>query len=118
METEKPWHNLSVERVLKRLETSENGLTENEAARRLKEFGLNKLPEKKRKTRLLILLNQFKSPLVYLLFAGSESASRKKEHAFYGNGNRPRPGQGDCRRSRIEHGNRKNRRRHSGNWRG
>jgi len=71
METEKPWHNLSVERVLKRLETGKNGLTESEAARRLKEFGLNKLPEKKRKTRLLILLNQFKSPLVYLLFAAS-----------------------------------------------
>ncbi|MBI5465313.1 HAD-IC family P-type ATPase, partial [Candidatus Gottesmanbacteria bacterium] len=46
------------------------GLTSQEAQERLKEFGLNILPEKPPPSSFLIFLDQFKSPLVYvLLFA-------------------------------------------------
>jgi len=61
------WHNLSVETVLKKLKTSRDGLSEKEARQRLKKFGLNKLPEEKRLTGLKIFLEQFRSPLIYIL---------------------------------------------------
>lgn len=43
------------------------GLTSDEAARRLKEYGPNILPEKPPPSSVLILLDQLKSPLVYIL---------------------------------------------------
>ena len=48
-----------------------NGLTKNEAEERIKKFGLNKLPEKKPPSKLSIFLDQFKSPLVYVLLGAS-----------------------------------------------
>lgn len=62
---------LSVKEVLDVLKTSRTGLTIEEAERRLKKHGKNKLPEKKRFTYLSIALNQFKSPLVYILFVAA-----------------------------------------------
>lgn len=43
------------------------GLTTEKAQKRLKQFGLNILPEKPPPSSFLILLDQFKSPLVYVL---------------------------------------------------
>ncbi|MEK7124015.1 MAG: cation-transporting P-type ATPase, partial [Patescibacteria group bacterium] len=57
----------SAEETLKELNSSEFGLSEKEAASRLKKFGFNRL-EEKRETFWRILARQFKSPLVYLLF--------------------------------------------------
>lgn len=66
------WHTLSPEKVFSLLKTSPKGLERKEVEKRLQKFGPNKLPEEKRLTRLSILLNQFKSPLVYiLLFAAA-----------------------------------------------
>lgn len=61
------WHNLSIETSFQQLKTSKNGLPEREAKRRLEKFGLNKLPEEKRLTAVKVFLNQFKSPLIYIL---------------------------------------------------
>lgn len=47
------------------------GLSENEVYKKLKEFGPNILPEKREKSVFLILINQLKSPLVYVLLAAS-----------------------------------------------
>ena len=69
METK--WHALSVSEVLKILETGEHGLNPNEAERRLKKYGLNKLPESKVDGVALIFLRQFQSPLIYILVAAS-----------------------------------------------
>lgn len=44
-----------------------NGLSSSEASRRLKQFGFNVLPEKPPPSSFLIFLEQFKSPLVYVL---------------------------------------------------
>ncbi len=55
------------ETVLKYLETSEAGLDSAEASKRLKKYGLNKLPEEKKVSILKIFLTQFKSPLIYVL---------------------------------------------------
>lgn len=47
------------------------GLSEKDVNEKLKDFGPNILPEKKEKSVFLILLSQFKSPLVYVLLAAS-----------------------------------------------
>jgi len=64
---EPKWHTRPVSEVLKMLESNENGLSGAEAARRLEENGLNKLPEAKTESVLAIFLRQFKSPLIYIL---------------------------------------------------
>lgn len=66
MKTEN-WHNLNSKEVAHILKSSKNGLLQEEAERRLKKYGKNKLPEKERFTQLEIAASQFKSPLVYVL---------------------------------------------------
>jgi magnesium-transporting ATPase (P-type) len=69
------WYRLDIPAVFKKLETSERGLSEQEAARRLEVHGYNSLPEEAGVSRLAILLHQFKSPLIYiLLIAGVVTA--------------------------------------------
>lgn len=61
------WHNFSVEKTIKELKTSKNGLTSDEANKRLKQRGLNELPVEKPMSWFFVLLNQFKSPLLFIL---------------------------------------------------
>ncbi|MFW5991230.1 MAG: cation-translocating P-type ATPase [Candidatus Nanoarchaeia archaeon] len=56
------------EKVLKELQTQNNGLSKEEARERLKEQGENKLNTEKKISPLKIFLNQFKSFIIYLLF--------------------------------------------------
>ncbi len=65
------WHNLSDKEVFELLKTNKNGLTSQEVAERLKKYGLNKLPEEKRLSWFFVLLNQFKSPLIYILLVAA-----------------------------------------------
>jgi len=66
---------LQKEVLLYQLHTSENGLSDEEVAHRLEEYGLNEVPSTGHRTSLSILLSQFKSPLVYvLIFASALSA--------------------------------------------
>src|SRR3990167_5171184 len=64
---------LPTSRVVEVLETDvRNGLSENEAERRIKVFGPNIIENPRRFSGFFILLNQFKSPLILiLLFAGA-----------------------------------------------
>lgn len=62
------WHNLSIKEVIKVLKTNPNkGLDKNEIPVRQTEFGINTLPEEESLSWLKIFLNQFKSPLIYIL---------------------------------------------------
>ncbi len=62
------WHSLSANAVLETIGTNnESGLSEKEAQERRRKFGSNKLPEEKRLSSLKIFLEQFKSPLIYIL---------------------------------------------------
>jgi Mg2+-importing ATPase len=63
------------ETLLSQLNTSENGLKDEEAARRLEEYGLNEVPSAGHRTSLSILLSQFKNPLVYVLIFASALSS-------------------------------------------
>ncbi|MFA6410333.1 MAG: HAD-IC family P-type ATPase [Candidatus Buchananbacteria bacterium] len=65
------WHALSETKVLSLLKTDKSGLTQIEAQKRTKKFGPNRLPEEKKETGLAIFLNQFKSPLVYVLLGAA-----------------------------------------------
>lgn len=65
-------HTLSVEETIASFQTDVvNGLTESEATKRAREFGSNSYQVQKQKSAWLILLQQFKSPIVYLLVFGS-----------------------------------------------
>jgi Ca2+-transporting ATPase len=66
------WHTLSAEETLKRLATlPQEGLSSEEAARRLQTFGPNRLTEKPRPGFLQLLLNQFNNFIVILLIAAA-----------------------------------------------
>jgi len=65
------WYAEDLPTVYKELQASEVGLSTIEAARRLKEYGPNALPETKSDGYLIIFLRQFQSPLIYLLLAAS-----------------------------------------------
>ena len=68
------FHSKKIETCFRELKTFANGLTQAEADKRSKKYGLNKLPEKKPLSQLIILISQFKSPLIYiLLIAGTIS---------------------------------------------
>lgn len=70
------WHNLSVQDTLKELRTNKYGLSEDEAADRLKEYGSNQTEEKGRKTLLARFIDQFKNFMVIiLLIAAAVSAA-------------------------------------------
>lgn len=63
------WHALPVDEVERLLESSTDGLTEEEVARRKEVFGENALPKKRPPTVFEVFLRQFKSPLIYVLLA-------------------------------------------------
>ena len=61
------YHSLSVKEALKELKSSENGLTNHEAEMRLHQHGFNELKGEERTHPVRILLQQFSSPLVWML---------------------------------------------------
>src|SRR6516164_9457355 len=63
-----PWHAISADEVMKRLATNgEKGLDATEASTRLQKYGLNRLPEGKKRGPLMRFLAQFNNVLVYVL---------------------------------------------------
>lgn len=66
------WFNKSTEQVLQELDIDlEQGLTSEEAARRLEQYGPNKLAEKKRKSVLSMFIAQLKDTMIYILLAAT-----------------------------------------------
>ena len=61
------WHTLSKEEVITKTHSSLNGLTQEQARARLKQFGLNKLRKTRHFNALKIFLSQFKSFLIIIL---------------------------------------------------
>jgi Mg2+-importing ATPase len=59
---------ISVTEMLQKLETAESGLTGDEARQRLARYGANILKPPKRSDALTLLLAQFKSPIILILF--------------------------------------------------
>ena len=62
------WHTLSVNEVIKEFGSDpHSGLLEEEIKKRQQKFGFNKLLEEKPLSKLKIFIEQFKSPLIYIL---------------------------------------------------
>ena len=65
------WHQLTVEDAMARLGTSMEGLSTQEASRRLERFGPNELEAGERALPIVILLRQVRSPLIYILLVAA-----------------------------------------------
>ncbi len=65
------YHAREAEDVLAALDSSTQGLTEEQATDRLVRYGENRLSGGKRRTRLQMLLDQFKSFMIYVLLAAA-----------------------------------------------
>jgi Ca2+-transporting ATPase len=61
------FYTLNIAETLKSLQSSEHGITKNEADKRLREYGTNELTQTKKHSPLLIFFEQFKSVIVLIL---------------------------------------------------
>lgn len=62
----------TVQQVLEELQVnSEEGLSTDEAAKRLNEYGPNAFQEKKPKTKIQMFISQLRDPMIYILFAAA-----------------------------------------------
>ena len=64
---EQTYFDKTVPQTLEQVKATANGLTAQEAARRLEEHGPNQLAEGKKKSPLVVFLEQFKDLLVFIL---------------------------------------------------
>ncbi len=63
--------NLPAEQVLQQIESTPQGLSRQEAQKRLIQYGANSLKQKQQNNTLFLLLNQFKSPIILILIAAA-----------------------------------------------
>jgi magnesium-transporting ATPase (P-type) len=75
-----PWHAMAPDEVLAHLGTGSEGLSQQEAERRLDEYGPNRLPEAASRGPLMRLLAQFNSLLIYVLLAAAVLAALIGHH--------------------------------------
>ena len=61
------FYNLNIKDALKKLNTSENGLSNNEALKRLNKDGKNTIKESKKKSKLKKFLNEFNDAMIIIL---------------------------------------------------
>jgi len=61
------WHSESVDKVLKELGTTKEGLSKSEVLGKIKQYGPNRLDVRKKVSYFSILIRQFRSPFVYML---------------------------------------------------
>lgn len=72
METHKKnWHSMPIEEVLQKLNTTEEGLSDKEAQKRLKEHGYNELRGKKRRTSIELIWGEITDPMILILIGAS-----------------------------------------------
>ena len=69
-----PWHARGADEALAGLRSTRAGLDAQEAARRLREHGPNRLPEQRGRRPLLRLLAQFHNALIWFLLAAAVAA--------------------------------------------
>lgn len=67
----KKWHSTEITDVLQKLNSTEEGLTTEEATLRLQKNGKNELPKKKKDSLLKIFLRELTDPIVLLLLFAS-----------------------------------------------
>src|SRR3989344_7773480 len=68
---ENQWYAKKNSEVFETLNSNDKGLTQEEVKDRIQKYGLNKLPDAKVESLLIIFLRQFQSPLIYILLIAS-----------------------------------------------
>lgn len=68
MSNSKPWYLRNASDVMDELNSSDDGLSKEEVRKRREKYGPNRVREQKQVSAWKILLNQFTSPLIYVLF--------------------------------------------------
>ncbi len=66
-----PYHSISSDEAIDRLNSNKNGLDADERTHRLDEYGENKLEEEEKQSILSLIIKQFKDFLVYILVAAA-----------------------------------------------
>jgi len=61
------WYGMDPSKALASLGSSDQGLGEGEARKRLNRYGLNKFTEQRPPSRTRIFIHQFTNPLIYIL---------------------------------------------------
>lgn len=70
-DTSGPYHSKTKEEVLRQFNTTEEGLTDEEAQKRLKQYGYNELTQKKQKSIFTMLKEQLTDVMVLILIAAA-----------------------------------------------
>ncbi len=65
----KPWYQLPPEEAIEHWDSARNGLSQSEANKRLEKYGPNTIQTEEKVSPWKVLLNQFTSPLIYVLLA-------------------------------------------------
>jgi calcium-translocating P-type ATPase len=78
------FHTKNIDDTLSILETDPSGLSSDEARKRQKKYGLNILPSKPDKTVFAYFLEQFKSPIIYVLLIAAMMALIIREYTDTG----------------------------------
>ena len=65
------WHALEERDILENLKTEITGLTTEEARKRLDEYGPNELESEKKKSKLILLMDQFRNPIILILIGAA-----------------------------------------------
>ncbi len=65
------WHALDEKNILEFLKTEITGLTTEEARKRLYEYGPNELESGKKKSKLILLMDQFRNPIILILIGAA-----------------------------------------------
>ena len=74
------YHKIEVEEVYKTLDTNKEGLSDEEANKRLNIYGKNILPKEKKETILQIFASQFKSPIIFIMLLAAIFSLIAKEY--------------------------------------
>lgn len=65
------WHSEKIDEVILKLRSSHEGLSHEDAKKRLEEYGPNELREKKKKTPFIMLLDQFADFMIFVLIGAA-----------------------------------------------
>ncbi|MCS7215479.1 MAG: HAD-IC family P-type ATPase [Thermodesulfovibrio sp.] len=74
------WYKISIKELFQKLKTSDKGLSIEESKKRLEKYGANRLAEEEKINKLKIFLNQFASPLIYILIISAVVTILFKEY--------------------------------------